>query len=183
MNTYPLLLKNAGYKIACVGKYGVGVKNQPISFYDYWSATPKEQPDYIMTAKDGRAVHNTDSVYSDISRFLDGYAGKGPFCLSVGFKAPHEQDGMPPRFLVQERFKDLYKDATIPVPETADPKYWNSFPDFFRTDLNVARIRWKPLFSTPEVFQETVITTCFRSPAESPVGGTSLASETATWRE
>jgi arylsulfatase A-like enzyme len=156
MNTYPLLLKNAGYKIGCVGKYGVGVKNQPIAFYDYWSATKKEQPDYIMTSTDGRTVHNTDSVGSDIGIFLDKFAGKGPFCLSVGFKAPHEQDGMPPRFIVQERFKDLYKDVTIPTPETADPKYWESFPDFFKTDINVARVRWKPLFSTPELYQETV---------------------------
>lgn len=156
MNTYPLLLKAAGYKIGCVGKYGVGVKNQPISYYDYWSATPKEQPDYIMTAKDGRTVHNTDSIASDISIFLNKYAGKGPFCLSVGFKAPHEQDGMPPRFIVQDRFKDLYNNVTIPQPETADPKYWNSFPDFFRTDTNVARVRWKPLFSTPELYQQTV---------------------------
>jgi arylsulfatase A-like enzyme len=155
MNTYPLLLKSAGYKIGCVGKYGVGVKNQPIAFYDYWSATKKEQPDYIMTSADGRTVHNTDSVASDINKFLDTYGGRA-FCLSIGFKAPHEQDGMPPRFIAQDRFKDLYKNVTIPQPETADPKYWDSFPDFFKTDINVARVRGKPLFSTPELYQETV---------------------------
>lgn len=156
MDTYPLVLKNAGYKIGCIGKYGVGVKNQPISYYDYWTATKKEQPDYLMTSADGRTVHNTDSVSSDITKFLNTYAGKGPFCLSIGFKAPHEQDGMPPRFIIQDRFKDLYKNVTIPEPETADPEYWNSFPDFFKTDENVARVRWKPLLSTPELYQETV---------------------------
>src|SRR3546814_1550737 len=66
-----------------------------------------------------------------------------PFCLSVSFKAPHELDGNPPTYPVQERFSDLYSDMVIPVPETADPKYWNSFPDFFRTDANIARKRWK----------------------------------------
>lgn len=153
--TYPLLLKAAGYKIGFINKYGVGQKEQPKELYDYWTATAKLQPDYEMKDVNGRFIHNTDSVDHDIQKFLDLY-GKEPFCLSVGFKAPHEQDGMPPRFIVQDRFKELYKNTKIPEPLTADPKYWNSFPDFFRTDENIGRERWKPLFSTPELYQETV---------------------------
>lgn len=154
--TYPILLRKAGYKVGFVGKYGVGTKAQPISYFDYWSCATKEQPDYILTSKDGRIVHNTDSVSSDIDKALTSFSGKGPFCLSVGFKAPHEQDGDPPRFIIQDRYKDLYSNITIPQPLTADPKYWNSFPDFFRADENIARVRWKPLFSTPEAYQATV---------------------------
>lgn len=154
-NTYPLLLKQAGYKLGFVGKYGVG-DNPPINYFDYWTCTNKTQPDYLLKNKEGKLVHNTDSVSNDISIFLDRYAKSGPFCLSVGFKAPHEQDGTPPKFITQSRFDDLYSNIRIPQPETADPKYWNSFPDFFRTDANIARIRWKPLFSTDSAYQETV---------------------------
>lgn len=156
-NTYPMVLKKAGYRIGFIGKYGVGnPRDQPADEYDFWACSPKGQPDYEMTDEKGNYIHHTDKVDQDISRFLKEYGHQSPFCLSVSFKAPHEQDGDPPRFIVQERFKDLYVKDHIPVPETADPSYWNSFPDFFRTDDNIARKRWKPLFSTPELRQETV---------------------------
>lgn len=154
-NTYPLLLKKAGYAIGFVGKYGVG-HHHPVQYFDYWSCSEKDQPDYILTDKNGNKIHNTDSVGHDIELFLNEFGTKQPFCLSVGFKAPHELDGDPPKFVSQTRFDSLYKNVTIPEPETADPKYWNGFPDFFRTDQNIARIRWKPLFSSPDKFQETV---------------------------
>ncbi|MDQ7949027.1 MAG: sulfatase [Pedobacter sp.] len=152
--TYPLLLKHAGYQIGFVGKYGVGL-NHPVQEFDYWSCSKKEQPPYIYLDKQGKKVHNTDSVGHDIELFLNKFAKHGPFCLSVGFKAPHELDGKPPTYPTQERFDNLYKAVTIPEPETAQPKYWLSFPDFFRTDQNIARERWKPLFSTPELYQQT----------------------------
>ena len=156
-NTYPLLLKEAGYQIGFIGKYGVGnPKDQPKEQYDFWDCSIKGQPDYELTDKNGNYLHHTDKISQDISWFLSQYGQKSPFCLSVSFKAPHEQDGDPPRFIVQERFKGLYENDSIPVPETADPKYWNAFPDFFRTDDNIARKRWKPLFSTPELHQSTV---------------------------
>jgi arylsulfatase A-like enzyme len=154
-NTYPLLLKNAGYAIGFVGKYGIG-NHHPSKYFDYWSCSEKGQPDYILIDKSGNKIHNTDSVGHDIEIFLNKFGYTRPFCLSVSFKAPHELDGDPPQFIPQQRFSNLYSNTTIPEPETADPKYWNSFPDFFRTDQNIARIRWKPLFSTPSAFQETV---------------------------
>jgi len=154
-NTYPLLLKKAGYTIGFVGKYGVG-HHFPIQYFDYWSCSEKEQPDYILTDKAGNTIHNTDSVGHDIRLFLDSFGRKSPFCLSVSFKAPHELDGNPPTYPVQQRFDSLYAHVSIPEPLTADEKYWNSFPDFFRDEQNIARVRWKPLLSTPEKFQETV---------------------------
>lgn len=153
--TYPILLKKAGYKIGFINKYGVGQKSQPKEYFDYWSCTPKTQPDYEMQDEAGNFIHNTDKSGQDIQEFLQKFGKQGPFCLSVSFKAPHEQDGNPPRFIVQERFKNLYQNVTIPTPETAAPQYWNSFPEFFRNEQNIARVRWKPLFSTPELAQET----------------------------
>jgi arylsulfatase A-like enzyme len=154
--TYPVLLKNAGYKIGFVGKLGIHVKNQPDSLFDYWSSPKEGQPQYELVNKSGAIVHHTDSVNTDIRSFLEQFANKEPFCLSVSFKAPHELDGNPPTYPVQAKYKDLYKNDAIPEPVTADPKYWNSFPDFFRTDKNIGRNRWNPLLSTPELRQETV---------------------------
>jgi arylsulfatase A-like enzyme len=153
--TYPALLKKAGYKLGFIGKFGISVQKQPDSLFDYWASAKEGQPLYELVNKSGKIIHHTDSVGKDIAQFLGQYAGKEPFCLSVSFKAPHELDGNPPKYPVQERFKDLYKNVKIPEPLTADPKYWNSFPDFFRTDSNIARDRWKPLLSTPALRQET----------------------------
>ncbi|MCE7065908.1 sulfatase [Dyadobacter sp. CY326] len=153
--TYPALLKKAGYKLGFIGKWGISVQKQPDSLYDYWASAKEGQPAYELVNKSGKVIHHTDSVAKDVQQFLGQYAGKEPFCLAVSFKAPHELDGNPPKYPIQERFKDLYKNISIPEPETADPKYWNSFPDFFRTNANIARDRWKPLLSNPELRAQT----------------------------
>jgi arylsulfatase A-like enzyme len=155
--TYPVLLKDAGYKIGFIGKFGVGI-HPPFQIFDFGVNTEvgKTQPDYIMQEGNGRQIHETDSIDHSILKFLDEFGNKGPFCLSVSFKAPHEQDGNPPKYIVQKRYENYYKDETIPEPVTADPKYWNSFPPFFRTDQNLARKRWEGLFSTPELYQKNV---------------------------
>jgi len=156
--TYPPLLKNAGYKIGFIGKFGIG-HHPSGSIFDFWVDTEaggKGQPDYVTTDKKGHKIHDTDTIGSAIQTFLNNFGGDGPFCLSVSFKAPHEQDGNPPKYIIQPKYKDYYKDVNIPEPVTADPKYWNRFPDFFQTDTNFARARWKGLFGTPELYQENV---------------------------
>nr|WP_068887571.1 sulfatase [Pedobacter panaciterrae] len=156
--TYPVLLKNAGYKLGFVGKFGVG-KNPPESLFDYWvdtEAGDKSQPDYVTIGKNGKEIHDTDTIGHAIQEFLDRFGNKDPFCLSVSFKAPHEQDGDPPKYIIQPRYKDYYKDITIPSPLTADPKYWNQLPDFLRSEENFGRSRWRGLFGTPELYQENV---------------------------
>lgn len=156
--TYPYALKKNGYRLGFIGKYGIGT-SPPKESYDFWINTEeggKLQPDYIQTFENGRRMHDTDTIGNAIQTFLEGYAGKEPFYLSVSFKAPHEQDGNPPQYFVQPGYEDLYKDVTIPYPVTASEKYWNQFPRFFRTDSNFARIRWKGLFGTPALYQENV---------------------------
>ena len=157
--TYPALLRKAGYKIGFIGKFGVGT-HFPDTLFDFsvnTEAGGKGQPDYIVTDGKGHKVHDTDTIDHAIQIFLDHFAHEqSPFCLSVSFKAPHELDGNPPTYIVQDKHKDDYKEITIPEPVTAAPKYWNLFPDFFRTDTNFARARWKGLFGTARLYQENV---------------------------
>ena len=153
--TYPMLLKNAGYKIGYINKFGVGT-HPPAGSFDYWKCPNGEQPPYEMKRSDGTIIHNTDSAANDIKIFLDKFGTQQPFCLSVGFKAPHEQDGTPPRFIPQDRYMNMYSDIIIPEPATADPIYWNRFPTFFRTAQNIARQRWRDMLSTDKLFQQSV---------------------------
>ncbi|RAJ91033.1 arylsulfatase A-like enzyme [Larkinella arboricola] len=147
-NTYPMVLKKAGYKTAQIGFLGVG-KKPPTELFDHWEGS------IPWMTEDG--LHQTDHVTRKAVDFLEKHQSGGPFYLALSFNAAHEIDGVngkPATYLVQERYKDLYKDVTIPVPTTAAPEYWNHFPDFFRTDQNIGRARWHGLFSTPELFQQ-----------------------------
>lgn len=155
-DTYPIQLKNKGYKIGFIGKYGVGeAKVHPKALFDFWACTEKSQPDYENTDENGNYIHYTDRVANYIETFINEVDDR-PFCLSVSFKAPHVQDGDERQFIPNPRYADHYKEITIPEPKTGDPKYWESFPDFFRTDENIARERWKLRFNTPEKYQQSV---------------------------
>jgi arylsulfatase A-like enzyme len=155
--TYPMLLKKAGYHTGFVGKYGVGVpKEQPAGQFDFWAGSDKGQPDYDMTDEQGNYLHHTDKVNGDIVRFMESRDKQKPFCLSVSFKAPHVQDNDPRQFISQPRYKPMYARDSIAEPLTADPKYWQSFPDFFRTEENIARERWHLRFENNRMYQESV---------------------------
>lgn len=146
-HTFPMLLKAGGYKTASIGLYGVG-NALPAEHYDYFE-------DNIPWMEDG--VHNTDLIVNKAEAWLDKQDGSKPFHLYLSFTAAHEVDPTPTHpayFLVPERHKALYQDVTIPKPETADERYWNAFPDFFRTDQNIARQRWHGFFSSDELFQQ-----------------------------
>jgi arylsulfatase A-like enzyme len=152
--TYPMLLRGAGYRIGFIGKYGVGAKKTlPIDQYDYWKGFPG-QGRYEHKDENGNYKHLTQIMGEQAIEFLQGCSKDQPFCLSISFKAPHCQDGDPRQFIYDRAYKDLYKDMIIPVPEKADPHYFEALPEFLRT--SEARRRWEIRFSTPEKFQESV---------------------------
>jgi arylsulfatase A-like enzyme len=152
-NAYPLQLKKAGYRIGFIGKYGVG--NPPVDQFDYWKATT-DQPNYENKDEDGNYKHYTRICCENALEFLQKCTKKQPFCLSVSFKAPHVQDGDPRQFIYDPVYKNLYKGVEIPLPKTADDKYfYDVFPEFF-TSNNEARRRWNIRFSTYKKYQESV---------------------------
>lgn len=152
--TYPMQLRRAGYRIGFIGKYGVGAqKDLPANKYDYWRGFPG-QGKYEHKDENGNYKHLTQIMGEQAMEFLQDCSKDQPFCLSISFKAPHCQDGDPRQFIYDRAYKDLYKDTTIPVPEKADPHYFEALPEFLQT--SEARRRWEIRFSTPEKFQESV---------------------------
>ncbi|MCH8118910.1 MAG: sulfatase [Planctomycetes bacterium] len=152
--TYPMLLSQAGYRIGFIGKYGVGPKkNLPIDKYDYWKGFGG-QGRYENKDENGNYKHLTQIMGEQAIEFLNGCSEDRPFCLSVSFKAPHVQDSDPRQFIYDRAYSELYKDVTIPTPETANPRYFDALPEFLRT--SEARRRWKIRFPNPEKFQESV---------------------------
>ncbi|OHB79418.1 MAG: hypothetical protein A2Z25_21375 [Planctomycetes bacterium RBG_16_55_9] len=152
--TYPMLLRAAGYRIGFIGKYGVGPKQDlPIDKYDYWRGFPG-QGTYEHKDENGNYKHLTQIMGEQAIEFLQGCSKDQPFCLSISFKAPHVQDNDPRQFVYDRAHANLYKDVTIPTPETADPRYFEALPEFLWT--SEARRRWEIRFSTPEKYQESV---------------------------
>lgn len=145
--TLPMQLKQAGYSLAWIGFYGVG-KNPPKNDFDFWKPN-------IPWMKEGK--HNIDMTVETVDDFIDNTRNDAPFFMCVNFNAAHEidpTDKAPAHYEVQERFKGVYDNVKITAPETADPKYWNAFPAFFKDEQNIARKRWNGFFSTDELLQK-----------------------------
>jgi len=155
--TYPMLLKQAGYRVGFIGKYGVG-RDMPEQAFDYWKGFPG-QGKYEHTDSAGNYLHLTRLMGNQAVEFLQTNEEK-PFCLSVSFKAPHVQDVDPRQFVYDSTYQEMFADAEIPLPETADSSYWEVFPEAFRYGKegkhNEARRRWYMRFSDPEHYQESV---------------------------
>jgi arylsulfatase A-like enzyme len=146
--TYPERMRQAGYHVGLVGKYGVGNK-MPVDRFDYWAGFPG-QGKYFQP--DGR--HLTAVMGAQSLDFLDKAPKDKPFCLSVSFKAPHVQDEDPRQFLHSPETASLYVGTRFPLPETAAPEYISRLP--VEVHRSEGRRRWAVRFSTPELYQESV---------------------------
>lgn len=154
--TYPLMLRRAGYRTGFIGKYGVGSNGrEPVESFDYWRAMGG-QPRYENKQPDGSVKHYTDILSERCREFLEGCRPDQPFCLSVSYKAPHVQDGDPRQFIYNPRYQDLYASLTLPPPATAAAEFFERLPECLSTEENEARRRWQIRFSTPEKYQEMV---------------------------
>jgi arylsulfatase A-like enzyme len=123
--SYPMLLRGAGYKTAFAGKFGFEIKETPDSKdkgklpdvdFDQWGGGPGQTS--YDTAKNGSMAkyakeypHSTLS-YGAFGRDFVREASKGdkPFCLSISFKAPHHPVSPDPNF------DDVYAGKTFTKP-------------------------------------------------------------------
>lgn len=144
--TYPGLLRKAGYHVGHVGKWHNGPF--PAMEYDY----SKSYMGKHWYDVNGRKVHVTKRNEEDSLEFLAKRPKDKPFCLTVAFFATHAEDGNKEQYLPQPDSMNLYKDVTIPVPKNATEESWKRLPPFFN-DTNEGRRRWGWRFDTPEKYQ------------------------------
>ncbi len=148
--TYWQQLKQAGYHIGFIGKFGVGA-TMPSGAFDYWRGFPG-QGFYFPQGPAG--PHLSHIIRDQANEFLAQAPRDRPFCLSISFKAPHVQDQAPEQYLPAPETLFLYQDVTIPPPAGAGAADIRRFPPALQH--SESRHRWGVRFSTPELYQASV---------------------------
>lgn len=130
-DSYPELLRNAGYKTGFVGKWHVDIKDLQLEdMFDYWGGIRGHGPFYFeQEGPDGKKTVTTNSYHTDNAlKFLRSDMSEQPFCLSVCYATPHGSKVklMHPNVMesasLDERLKDhpiyggQYRDIDIPYP-------------------------------------------------------------------
>lgn len=130
-NSYPMLLKKAGYKVAFAGKYGVEVEGRklPIEDFDKWGGGPG-QTNYATKKNKSMAAYAEEYPHSTVSYGAFGRdfirecaKGDEPFCLSISFKAPHMPDTPDPQF------DDVYAGNKFKKPENYGREHGEHFSE------------------------------------------------------
>jgi arylsulfatase A-like enzyme len=143
-DSYPFLLRDAGYRTGFVGKLGVKMEEgTPEALFD--SFRPGVYP-YFAEEYEGR--HLTEVNTDRAIEFLDEAGSDRPFCLSISYMAPHAEDDNPDQYVWPASCDSLYADVAIPSPPTSDPAFFDALPEFLRASLNRERWHWR--FDTPE---------------------------------
>jgi arylsulfatase A-like enzyme len=146
--TYPLLLRDAGYRTGFIGKFGVG-ELMPTNSFDYWDGFPG-QGAYFAT---NGATHLTLLMGDSGLKFIDTRDSR-PFCLSISFKAPHAMDGVRREFPPDPADESLYTGTPIPTTRNHDDAAWLRLPPFARE--SEGHTRWLRRFATPDTRAATI---------------------------
>ncbi len=151
--SYPALLRRAGYRTAHVGKFGVKVTEGAIdTMFTVFNELHRNP--YFKEQEDGTLKHLTDITADDASTFLEEVVGdttSQPFALTLSFNAPHAEDSDERQYIWPAAMDTLYESLSIPDPPLADPAFHNALPEFLRDpEINMNRYRWFWRFDTPE---------------------------------
>lgn len=132
--SYPVLLRDAGYQTAFAGKFGFEVAQRPggkgelpEQDFDRWGGGPGQT--FYQTNKNPSMASYADAyphstlAYGAFGRDFIQEAAKSaqPFCLSISFKAPHHPTTPDPRF------NHVYAGKTFVKPANFGRDYGDHF--------------------------------------------------------
>lgn len=150
--SYPTLLREAGYHTGFIGKFGVRTEEGATdTMFDTF--LPLWTDPYFKEQEDGSVRHLTDITADESIAFLRSTELTRPFALTVSFNAPHADDADERQYIWPEAMDSLYGAAEIPDPPLSDPAFFDALPEFLR-EASLNRIRWYWRFDTPEKARE-----------------------------
>jgi arylsulfatase A-like enzyme len=119
--TFPEILKSGGYETAFIGKWHNNDLGRDRGFdYQFGFRGQGRYMDPGISENFGPEIrysgHITDILTDKAVEFIERAHSK-PFCLLLWFKAPHRS------FQPAPRFRDMYRDSTIPFPKNYSDDY------------------------------------------------------------
>lgn len=148
--TYPAILRRAGYRTGYLGKFAVGNPELhpielalPASEFDFWYGFP-QSISYRQTVE-GKPRYLTQLMTEKAIEFLES-DDERPFCLTVAFKEPHG-----PFNYLDPNVSDSYANIELPVSPTFTVANFESQPEFIRKSLGGSGSR--RLLKNPEEYQ------------------------------
>jgi arylsulfatase A-like enzyme len=146
--TFPALLRQAGYRTAFLGKFAIGAPKAsaelslPANRFDLWYGFP--QSIAFKQEENGKPRYLTTVMTEKAIDFLRTTRPDQPFCLIMALKEPHG-----PLDYFDPEFPDAYANAVIPPPENLTRTSFAALPEFVRTSLG-ASPQW---FQNPASYQ------------------------------
>jgi len=133
--TFPQLLKKAGYQTAVIGKWHLGT--DPVGF-DHWEILPGQghyyNPDFITEEGTHReAGYVTDLITDKGLCWMKQRDTEKPFMLMLQHKAPHREWSPAPRHLT------LFDDVEFPEPPTLFDDYKGRGTAAKTQDMTIAK--------------------------------------------
>ncbi len=148
--SYPMELREAGYRTGFIGKYGVNVwvsdKNYPVEDFDFWWSPENRRS--FFDAGEVKDVHTTRYMGMKAVEFLNRYKDE-PFCLSISFLAVHgsleESD---------PAYDDMFEDETVPFPPNYGDVYYERLPAVYHERAIFGRVNFERRFQEFEEIQK-----------------------------
>lgn len=125
--TYPAVLRMAGYHTGFVGKWGLGGP-LPKAEFDFFDGFAR-QGRYFHEV-DGQRRHLTELLTDSAVGFIETAPQNRPFCLSVSFKAPHG-----PWNQYAPGLADALEGWSAELPASASPQAAAQLPGFLQRSL------------------------------------------------
>lgn len=154
-NSYPALLKKAGYYTGYIAKMGVVFEDKTYTKknFDYYN---EYMGNFYWRAVNNMTTlrHVTDIDGDNATDFIRNSPKNKPFFLCVGFNAPHAEDHSPQQYIWSPSSDSLYNKTVIPPPFMGEQEWFEKLPVYVREGFN--RVRWKWRFETPEHYQQMV---------------------------
>jgi arylsulfatase A-like enzyme len=147
--TFPALLRAAGYRTAFLGKFAIGDPRGdkalalPADQFDLWYGFP--QMIAFKQIVEGKPRYLTTVMTEKAISFIKETNSAQPFCLIVAFKEPHG-----PRDFYDPEFPNPYTKTTFAPPANLTRQSFEAMPKFVQQSLN-AIPEW---LQKPEAFQK-----------------------------
>lgn len=151
--SYPAMLRSAGYRTGCIGKFGVKTETEPDkTMFDFFSN--RDRP-YLRKQPDGSVRHIDEINMEHAIEFLDGCSNEQPFSLQVCFSSTHAEDSdKENHYPCIDAVKGMFEDTVFPPPLLDSPEIFENQPAFLRESMNRERFFWR--WDTPEKYQKNM---------------------------